>query len=152
MKARPTGIGAFGFSVNWETVSGDADVARRVVNFLENRRVLFGDRQLEHEMSCLASAIEVRGYLTSELNNATPGKSLDASLRAMRVAFREFADAAGTHAQYFRRDSEHFYKAIEKMRTLVGLHLAVIAHQYHLAVEPDLAQIFPPEVDGNNEA
>jgi hypothetical protein len=34
MPYRPAGIGAFGFSINWERVPGDEEVARRVVTFL----------------------------------------------------------------------------------------------------------------------
>ena len=37
MPYRPAGVGAFGFSLNWEKVSGDKDVARRVITYLEDR-------------------------------------------------------------------------------------------------------------------
>ena len=42
MPYRPTGAGAFGFSLNWEKVPGDKEVARRVILYLEDRRLLFG--------------------------------------------------------------------------------------------------------------
>ena len=47
MPYRPTGIGGFGFSVNWEKVPGDEEVARQVITFLEDRRLLFGKRHGE---------------------------------------------------------------------------------------------------------
>src|ERR1700691_4809431 len=98
MTYRPTGVGGFGFSINWEKVPGDEDVARRVITFLENRRLLFGRRHCEDELECVLSAVEIRNRLTDELIQAKPGKSLDSSIRAMRAAFREFVEAAGPNA------------------------------------------------------
>jgi hypothetical protein len=154
MAYRPTGLGAFGFSVNWEKVPGDEDVARRVVTFLEDRRLLFGERHVEDELHCVRSAIEIRRFLTDELTKAKPGRSLAESLRAMRVAMRSFVDAAGPDARNFRYHHGHmtdrFSLALGELRSRVGLHLAVIADQYDIEVEPDLAQILPPDVFVDN--
>jgi len=76
MTYRPTGAGAFGFSLNWEKVPGDEEVARRVITFLEDRRLLFGERHSEDELHCARSAIEIRRFLTDELAKAKPGRSL----------------------------------------------------------------------------
>lgn len=46
MAYRLTGAGGFGFSVNWEKVPGDEDVAQEVIAFLEDRRLLF--RETSH--------------------------------------------------------------------------------------------------------
>src|ERR1035441_6051894 len=86
MTYRPTGIGAFGFSVNWEKVPGDEEVASRAIIFLEDRRLLFGKRHSGDERECLHSAIMSRSFLTDELSKAKAGKSLAESLRAMRAA------------------------------------------------------------------
>jgi hypothetical protein len=102
MPYQPTGIGGFGFSVNWEKVPGDEDVARRVIIFLEDRRLLFGRRHCEDELDCVHSAIEIRKFLTDELTRAKSGRSLADVLRAMRVAARAFVDAAGPDARNFR--------------------------------------------------
>ena len=101
MQYRPTGAGAFGFSINWEKVPGDEDVAREVITFLEDRRLLFGKRHCEDEMHCVISANEIRHFLTEELSRARAGKSLAQSLRAMRAAFRAFVDAAGPNGRDF---------------------------------------------------
>ena len=68
MPYRPTGIGGFGFSVNWEKVPGDEEVARQVITFLEDRRLLFGKRHSEDELDCVQSVIEIRRELTDELS------------------------------------------------------------------------------------
>lgn len=155
MPYRPTGVGAFGFSLNWEKVPGDEHVARRVVTFLEDRRLLFGERHVEDELHCVHSAIEIRRFLTEELTKAKPGRSLAESLRAIRTSMRAFVDAAGPDARNFRYHHGHmtdrFSLALGELRSLVGLHLAVIADQYGIDVEPDLAQILPPDVSADND-
>lgn len=155
MPYRPTGIGAFGFSLNWEKVPGDEAVARRIVTFLEDRRLLFGERHSEDEMHCVRSAIEIRQFLTNELTRAKPGRSLAESVRAMRTAMRAFVEAAGPDARNFRYHGGHqtdrFSLALGELRSHVGLHLAVIADQYGIEVEPNLAQILPPDVAADND-
>jgi hypothetical protein len=155
MPYQPTGLGAFGFSLNWEKVPGDEDVARRVIAFLEDRRLLFGERHADDEVHCVHSAIEIRRFLTEELAKAKPGHSLVESLRAMRTAMRAFVDAAGPDASNFRYHHGHmtdsFSLALGELRSRVGLHLAVIADQYGIEVEPHLAQILPPDVAADND-
>lgn len=152
-----TGAGAFGFSLNWESAPSEKNVARRVITFLEDRRLLFGRRHQEDEMHCVSSAIEIRSFITEEIANAKPGKSLEASLRAIRAAMRSFLDAAGPNARNFRFRYEHHYTtdpfslALGELRTLVGLHLAVIADQYAIEVESGLKQIFPPEIVADDD-
>jgi hypothetical protein len=53
-------------------------------------------------MHCADSATQIRNFLTKELTNAKPGKSLEASLRAIRTACRNFVEAAGPDARNFR--------------------------------------------------
>jgi hypothetical protein len=153
MPYRPTGIGAFGFSVNWEKVPGDEQIAQEVIAFLEDRRLLFGKRHMEDEMYCVSSANEMRHFLTSQLFQVKAGKSLATSIRAIRAALRAFVDAAGPDACNFRHRSmghttDEFSLALGELRSRVGLQVALIADQYDIDVEPDLAQILPPAVDG----
>ena len=151
MPYQPTGIGGFGFSVNWEKVPGDEDVARRVIIFLEDRRLLFGKRHCEDERDCVRSAIEIRKFLTEELTRAKSGRSLADVLRAMRVAARAFVDAAGPDARNFSyrggAQTDEFSLALGELRSRVGQHVALISGQYGIEVEPGLAQILPPEVE-----
>jgi hypothetical protein len=155
MAYRPTGAGAFGFSLNWEKVPGDENVARRVITFLEDRRLLFGERLGGDELHCVHSAIEIRHFLTEELTKAKPGRSLADSLRAMRTAMRAFVDAAGPDACDFRYYHGHmtdrFSLALGELRSRIGLHLAVIADQYGIEVEPGLAKILPPDVSADDD-
>jgi hypothetical protein len=152
MPYRPTGIGGFGFSINWETVPGDEEVARRVITFLEDRRVLFGIRYMEDELYCVDSANQIRHFLTDQLSQAKPGKSLATSIRAIRAAVRAFVEAAGVEARNFRYHrtgamTDVFSLALGELRSRVGLQIALIADQYGIEVEDDLAQILPPAQD-----
>ncbi len=144
MGYRVTGVGAFGFSLNWEKAKGDKQVARAILAFLENRRLLFGERHVEDEMHCVRSAIEIRNFLTEQLAQATPGKSLSASIRAIRRACMRFVEAAGPQAVNFRGDvgwgiSPRFANALGELRALV----AAIASQYDIEIEEDLASVLP---------
>jgi hypothetical protein len=73
----------------------------------------------------------------------------------MRTAMRAFVDAAGPDASNFRYHRGHmtdrFSLALGELRSWVGFHLAVIADQYGIDVEPDLAQILPPDVSDDND-
>lgn len=155
MPYEATGAGAFGFSVNWQKVPGDKQVSRRVITFLEDRRLLFGVRHSGDELHCVQSANEIRHFLTAQLNEAKAGHSLAQSLRAMRVALRAFVDAAGPDAEYFKwhdpTQTDTFSRALGELQTLIGLHVAVIADQYGIEVEDDLARILPPTEHGDDD-
>jgi hypothetical protein len=44
MSVRFTGVSLPWLGLSWEIKPGAADIAARVISFLEDRRVLFGDR------------------------------------------------------------------------------------------------------------
>ncbi|SRR6266545_5473233 len=150
MGVRLTGISLPWLGVQWEKTDGDRQIARRVITFLEDRRVLFGQRHYEDELHCIRSAIEIRSYLTREIGCTKPGGSLSESLKAMRAACRRFIDAGGPDACYFRGgrsslEADHFSLALGDLRTLIGVHVALLAKSYTIEVEDYLASILPPE-------
>jgi hypothetical protein len=151
MPYRLTGAGAWGFSVNWEKVAGDEQIAQKVITFLEDKRLLFGHiSHMGHENYYLRSANETRHFLTSELFQAEAGKSLATSIKAIRAAMRRFVDAAGPGGRNFMDVGEgrdQLSLALGELRSSVGLQVALIAGHYGLEVEDDLAQILPPVPD-----
>lgn len=142
-----TGIGGWGFNISWESTEGDEDVARRVIVFLEDRRLLFGSRHMEDEGHCVASANEIRHFLTQEIVRAKPGKSLEGSLRDMREACRRFMDAAGPNGCNFRHmhgaHENLFGLSLGDLRTSIGWQVALVASEYDIPVEEDLYRILP---------
>lgn len=152
MGKRLTGISFPWGGIQWETVEGDKHVARRVISFLEDRRLLFADRHVEDQHHCVASALEIRKYLGREISAAKPGKTLEQTLKAMRAAFRKFVEAAGPDAinffgQRWHYEADPFSLALGDLRTSVGMHIAAIAVKFDLEIDDELASIVPPGDD-----
>jgi len=148
MKFKNFTLGPTGPSATWEIGPDEAEVARRVILFLENRRVLFGERHMEDEMHCVTSAIEIRNYLTTEMASTRKGGFLECSLRAMRLGCERFVDAAGPNAQNFVGSAypqTAFWLALGELRALVGQQLGMLSSTYDIEIEHALAQIVPVE-------
>jgi hypothetical protein len=95
-KIRPTGLSVPpGFGLQWEFTDSDKEIARKAIIFLENRRVLFGERHMEDEMECVYSAIDIRNYFTDLIPSAREGGGVEQSLRAIRAACTQFVNKAG---------------------------------------------------------
>jgi hypothetical protein len=144
---QPTGTGASDPGLNWETAPGDDEVARKVASLLEDRPMLFSNRFDVDGVECVTAAIKSRAFLTEELTSAKAGNSLSGSLLAMRAALRTFIDAAGPNARNFEGRSGAGYvpyrRALEALRAIVGLHMAIIVDRYGIEIDPSLAQILP---------
>lgn len=149
MRYELTGVSIPMGGIQWQKTTGDREVARTVVTFLEDRRLLFGDRHVEDEGHCVASALEIRAFLTEQITSSKPGRELEGCLRSMRGACRRFIDAGGPHGQRFLRsqfpyEADGFSLALGDLRTTVGFQLAIILSQYNLPIEPELGSILPP--------
>lgn len=160
--SRLTGISSPIFGVSWNPPAADVTIARRVIAFLEDRRVLFADESIEVPSHCVSSVLELRRYLTSEIQQLGDG-NLCQSLRAMRASCRKFmesVDDRGGIVVLHGFDHGHwaswrFGAALGELRATFGLHIAKLAAQNGLDVEDDLAQILPAsdtEEDGSSSA
>jgi len=65
--ARLTGFSVPLFGVSWDPPEPDVAIARRVLAFLEDRRVLYNAYHLEVEEQCAHSVTEIRHFLTNEI-------------------------------------------------------------------------------------
>ena len=154
--SRLTGLSVPVFGVSWNPPEPEVARARRVVTYLEDRRVLFNPGDLEVPAHCVQSVLEIRQFLTAELAGAGDDSPLNRSLRAMRAACRKFLDqvqARGPDLVAFAWQRGHwasweFNTALGELRGVFGVHLAQIAGQHGMDVEDDLAQILPAEDDG----
>jgi hypothetical protein len=141
--------GVVGVTVDFRRGGGDdADTARRVLLFLEDRRILWAERVAEDEAHCIASAIQIRHELTRELQQKTLSAGMIGCLKAIRAACREFVDSAGPEGRNFWHahgcDAHPFALALGRLKALVGVQLALIVREFHLDVEPQLARALPP--------
>jgi hypothetical protein len=127
-----------------------------VVAFLEDRRVLFVPSEMEAPDHCVQSVLEIRRFLTNELQALCGGGELEASLRAMRAACRKLMNTVGGRSDIiaFGAHSGHwaswkFNGALGELRGVFGIHIAQLAGAHGLDVEGDLATILPAVAEQN---
>jgi len=158
---RLTGISTPLVGVSWQPTDLEVSAARRVIAFLEDRRVLYAPDSLEVPEHCVHSVLEIRHFLSAELGKLENSSEFAASLRAMRAACRKFLERVGTDGretilyanQHGHWASWTFYSALGEMRGMFGVHLAKVAAEFKLDVEDRLATILPAsaEVDSGDD-
>lgn len=104
--------------------------------------------------------MEIRHHLTGELGQLDNDAELVKSLRAMRAACRKFLNTVqdGERGRDIIRYGHHhghwasweFNGALGEMRGVFGIHIAMLATQFGLDVEDELAGILP-SADENEE-
>jgi len=160
MKFKEIGKRLTGFSipvigVSWNPDNTSKDIAKRVISFLEDRRVLYYPGEMELPHYCVSSIIEIRRFLTEQIP-AVSDKNLQDSLKAMRNACRKFLDIVDEKEEQRKYGGQYnnwanwvFFGAIGEVRGVFGIHIAKIAASYKLDIENDLASILPDiEDDG----
>jgi len=147
---RLTGISCPVFGVSWNPAETQRSIARRLIIFLEPRRVLYSAYQYESVCPCITSVIEIRNYLTSELHKIDDSSALSSYVRGMRNACNKFLtrcpNDAGFRCQACRAGNIEnwiFTAAIGELRGTFGIMVGQIAKAYGIDVEDDLAQIIP---------
>jgi hypothetical protein len=154
---RLTGLSCPIFGVSWNPPEAEVTATRRVLVFLEDRRVLYSPTELELPAHCIQSVLVIRQYLTSELARLEALEELASSLRAMRAACRKFLDRM--QAPDIRASSLSmpvggyvgwvFCASIGELRSTFGTHIAQLAARNGLDVEDALAIILPAaDADG----
>ncbi len=151
---RLTGISTPLIGASWQPTELEVTAARRILAFLEDRRVLYAPDELEVREHCVRSVMDIRRFLTAEIGKLGSGPELRASLRAMRTACRKFLDCVGADTEertiLYANHHGHwaswkFYSALGEMRGVFGVHLARVAAQFELDIEDGLASILPAE-------
>ncbi|MGA2385970.1 MAG: DUF6650 family protein [Candidatus Bathyarchaeia archaeon] len=150
---RITGISTPIFGVSWNPDHTERDIARQVIVFLEDRRVLYVPCEMECPDHCVQSVLQMREFLTARIAETPEKTELSNSLRAMRAACRKFLGAVGDpHGEVVRFgfQSGHyaswkFLSAIGELRGIFGVQVAKIAVAYGIDVEKELASILPEE-------
>ena len=147
--SRLNSIGTPFVSLGWVPAKTDAAIARKVIRFLEDRRMLFNACAEEEPHHCYLSAIEIRKALTEELAEVTEGSDLFKHITGIRAACRRFLDSApssedgfGLHDRYSMRSGQ-FFIALGELRATIGFHVALMAAKWKINVEKDLARVLP---------
>ncbi|HWB85759.1 MAG TPA: DUF6650 family protein [Bryobacteraceae bacterium] len=146
---RINGISIVSFGVQWAPRTMDTEVARRVLRFLEDRRVLYNDYAWEEPEHCVRSVLEIRRFLTDEIAKQDDGADLLGPLRAMRAACRKFLDKTqheGSRRLYSSSGAVEafgFFAALGEFRGAVGSQVAFLSGCYEIDIEDELARILP---------
>lgn len=148
---RLTGISCPVFGLSWSPPEADVTVAKRIITYLEDRRVLYQATELEIPAYCVDSVLEIRAMLTTELGKISVTPEFESNLRAMRAACRKFLDSVQVKDENIIRHgfsdrhyaSWTFLPAIGDLRSVFGIHVAQIAVRHGLDVEDNLASTFP---------
>jgi hypothetical protein len=143
--ARITGLSIPIFGISWNPVEADVTIARRVLTFLEDRRVLRDEYLRSDAGPCAASVREVRTKLTQELADIAHSK-LREDLKAMERACRAFLDALQANGVPEKMDYELspeqrdvFQAALASLRRDFAYHITRIAAQHGLGLHDELA-------------
>ena len=150
---RITGISTPIFGVSWNPDNTERDIAREVISYLEDRRVLYVPYEMECPSYCVDSVLQIRQFLTSKIGQIPVDSELSKSLRAMRASCRKFLnDTNDPHGDIIRYGfqmghfaSWKFISALGELRGIFGVHIAKIAVSYGVDVEKELATIMPEE-------
>ena len=151
---RITGFSVPVFGVSWNPSESEVASARKVLAFLEDRRVLYNPPHVEVREECTYSVTEIRKFLTEVIGQLAGDSNLAAHLRAIRVACRAFLDRMHSqgrgviHRGWEDRPVEaSLFIALGELRSSIGLHVAAIALAHGIEVENQLASILPEEVN-----
>lgn len=154
-----TGFSTPIFGVSWNPTDSEIAIARRIITYLEDRRVLYVPSEVELPDHCVQSVLDIRRFLTGEMGNLALDGQLAQSLSAMRAACRKFLNAVQQddgRIIRFGADRGHyaswvFIGALGELRGVFGIHVASIATAFGLDVEPDLSAILPAAVEAEKE-
>jgi len=162
--SRITGLSCPLFGAQWNPPEAERSIARRVITYLEDKRVLYEPAEFEVPAHCIESVLQIRGFLTSELSKLSGDTDLALSLRAMRAACRKFLSTVRIDDQKRVHISRHivnygewmvqyaswvFSGILGEMRGVFGIHIARLAAAYGLDVEDQLASILPEPAEDN---
>lgn len=160
--ARVNGFSTPIFGVSWTPATVDVQIARKIVAFVETKRVLFSTYSDEVPEECVRSVLEIRTFLTAEIGAGGVAGELVEPLRLMRRYCVRFLERVG--ATEDRRDpnaaNRHLFResgwamhdywfgeALGELRAGVGLQIAIVAASFGLDVEDALASTLPgPDV------
>jgi hypothetical protein len=153
--SRLTGFSIPVIGASWQPDESDIKIAKRVIYFLEDRRVLYSPYEWEVPHHCVSSILEIRRMLTDEIAKLSKKKALFNDLQLLRAASRKFLDEIQQHNidtdRPFQMSSFSgwvFHSALGELRGSFGIYISKIAISYGIDITGDLSKIIPITDDG----
>jgi hypothetical protein len=141
-----TGFSTPIFGLSWTPPESDREIVRRLITFLEDRRVLYNPYDIEDFGFVDQSLLEIRKELTGLLQSIGENPEISPQLRAVRAACRKYLDEVSNR----RKPRFHYggFKtliALGELRAVFGISIGQLAVKHGIDVEEDLPSILPIE-------
>lgn len=152
-----TGISLPWFGLSWETKDKERDLARQLIKFLEDRRVLFGISEIETVSECIGSINKIRDFLTTLVINSKEDSQLEQSIQILRKSCRKFMNDISTnrgrmpvHLYNSRFDQNKLFAMLGEMRAVLGKEILALSLTYEIDVDDELFAICEWMLEDNN--
>lgn len=138
-RARLTSIDVLGIGLGWDWVSSDAEIVRRLLVFLEDRRALAYEHFREDMGHVVESVLRIREELVKVLQELAPDSGAARSVRVMRDACLVFLDQTQGAPEWGL--DPRFISALSELRTIFALYCRALADRYEVTVHGPLAEV-----------
>jgi hypothetical protein len=150
---RVTGLSCPIFGIEWNPPLPESETARKVIVYLEDKRVLYNPYEMESPSHCMESVIQMREYLTSSIADLSAASKLSETLRGMRASCRRFLDKTQAEWYFDKKKGRieklgmsgeiKFYNDMGVFRGEMGVFIVHILIMYGIDCESDLLKIVP---------
>jgi hypothetical protein len=150
---RITGFSTPVFGMSWNPPIREAEIARRLIIYLEDRRALYVRYDQEDIIFVQESILDIRRRLTTDLEQLESSSPLAGLLSTMRTACRNFLhktqaiDARAVvygHGNKWNKEAISFFAALGELRATLGICIAQICVRYGIDIEEQMAAMLPP--------
>lgn len=153
LRSRITSVSTPFGGVGLKPVESERKVVRDVIVFLEDRRSLYVDYNLEVESEVVSSILKIREALTKGIERVEDGTPAAESFRRLQAECRQFLTRPspdfcniGDLGPRGRGGMDAgFFTELGILRRAFGTELARLAYLYDLDLSGDLETILPPE-------
>lgn len=137
------------FGVSWTPAKADVVIARSVILFLEDRRVLYVPYLVEEPDRVIQSILSIREFLTQTLVQGQMGRELENNLRGMRAACRKFLDDHPHNQRHLHYRDVELNQSLGEFRGVIGQYIAMLSVSYGIDIDKPLDTVLPvvDEVD-----
>ncbi|MBL7704608.1 MAG: hypothetical protein JNM21_03565 [Taibaiella sp.] len=127
----------------------EIDLSKQLINFFDDRRVLYDLFEQEIPLHGLRSVLAIRTELTNIKKQLGQATSLyikvDQMLAACRKFHSELNDIDLDHLRYNNSDPDwiKFVTTLSELRKVFGIHILELSNKYKIQIGTDLQQILP---------